>query len=151
MEVSAVKPTVHMRQVVIGIADPEITPEAVAIIFFQLDIELATGRRIFHDRAVIAEGREMIIRVDTPEQRLRRLLQEVAEDLVQRPFARIGAGSKPPAVAELAFRIEGKPSLGVKVIAVLRSVRCDERGRAGGLVGRQGQVGDAHREPVVLL
>ena len=151
MQVGAVQPAVHVRQGVIGIPDLEVAPEPVRIIFFRLDEELAGGRRVFHDGAVIAEGGEVVVRVDSSEQRLGRLVHEVGKDLVQRTFARIGARRQRPAVCELAVRIEGQAALDAHVVAVPGFVRREEFGRPVRLVSGQGQVGDPHGEPVALF
>ena len=103
------------------------------------------------DRAVVAEGRVVVVGVDAPEERLGRLVQEVGEDLVQRPFAGIGARRQTPAVAELALGVEGQPPLGIQAVVILGVVGGEKLGGAVGLVGGQGQVGDSHGEPVALL
>ena len=77
MQICTIKPAVHVRQISIGIPDQEVAPKSVGFFFFQLDIEFAHGRRILRDGTVIAEGRIVIIRIYTPEQSIRGLVQEI--------------------------------------------------------------------------
>ena len=151
MQVGTVQPTVHVRQVIIGILDLKVAPEPVGFFFFYLNVELTIGRRIFHDSTVITEGRVVVIRIHSAEQSIRRLVHEIGEDLVQRPFPRIGARRKRPAIIEFAVGIERQATLETHVFTILGFIRCKQLGRPVGLITGQGQVGDPHSEPVALF
>ena len=123
MQIGTVQPTVNVRQVIIGIPDNEIAPEPVGFFFFHLDVELAHGRRIFFDNAVITESRIVVIRIHTPEQGVGGLVQEIGEDLVQRSFPRIGACRQRPSIIEFTVGIERQATLKARVFTVLGFIR----------------------------
>ena len=82
----------------------------------QLHVHLAERRRdLLHDR-VVAERRIVIVRIDAPEQRVGRLVEEVAEQLVDRAFARVGARAQVPVLAELAVHVEREAGVQRRVV-----------------------------------
>ena len=85
VRIGAVEPAIDLRQLVLHVADLEVAPEAVALVVVDLHVELADRRRRLLDDAVVAEGRIVVVRVDSPEQRVRRLVHEVAEQILIGP------------------------------------------------------------------
>ena len=68
MEVGAVEPTFDLREFVVPVADLEAAPERVALGLAQLDVELARGGSALLNRAVVAEGRVVVVGIDAPEE-----------------------------------------------------------------------------------
>ena len=76
-----------MREVIVGILDLVVAPETVGFILFQLDVELAISWRILRDSTVITEGRIVVIRINSPKERVRRFVRKIGKDLLQGAFA----------------------------------------------------------------
>ncbi len=112
VQLRAVEPAVDLRELVVHVADLEVAPLAVALVAPDLHVELAERRRHLLDRAVVAERREVVVGIDAAEQRVRRLVEEVAEEILERRVARVGARREPPALVELAVQEEREPRVG---------------------------------------
>ncbi len=151
MHVGAIEATVDLRQLVVHIADVEVAPLRVPVVVADAREELALRRRHLLHRAVVAEGRVVVVGIDAPEQRLRRLVHEVAEELVERAFARIGARGQLPVVAELAVHEEREPPVGIRIDILLRIFTLQQVDRPARTAARQRQVRHPDVEPVVGL
>ena len=151
MHVRAVEPAVDLRELVVHVADLEVAPLAIVLAAPGLDVELAERRRHLLDRAVVAERREVVVGIDAAKQRVRRLVQEVAEEIRQRLVARVGARREVPAFVELAVDEEREPRVGRRVEVVGRVLALQQLDRAVRVVAVDGQVGHADVEPVVAL
>ena len=151
VHVGAVQAAVHLSELVVHVADLEVAPHGVVLALAELHVELAVGGCGLGDRAVVTEGRIVIVGIDAAEQGVRRLVEEVREDVLERAFPGIGAGREPPLVAELAVHVEGQPAVGRRVVVVGGVVAGElVHGTVGGVV-RQRQVRHAHVEPVARL
>ena len=115
MDVGTVEPALDQGQLVVHVADLEVAPEGMVLALVQLDEELAQGRRRLLDGAVVAEGRVVVVGIDAPEERVRRLVEEVAEEVLDRPLARVGARRQLPVLAELAVHVERQPAIRPRV------------------------------------
>ncbi len=151
MQLRAVEPAVDLRELVVHVVDLEVAPLAVALVAPDLRVELAERRRHLLDRAVVAERREVVIGIDAAEQRVRRLIEEVAEEILERPVARVGARGQSPAVVELAVHEERELRVGRGVEVVRAVLALQQLDRAVRVVARQGQIGHADVEPVLVL
>ena len=151
VRVGAVEATVDLRQFVAGVAHLEVAPEAVVLALAGLDVELAERRRHFLDHAVVAERRVVVVGIDATEQRVRRLVEEVAEQVLDRRFFRVGARDQFPVLAELAVDVEREATVG-RGIEVARCIRTLQRlGRAVRARLGERDVRHADVEPVVAL
>ncbi len=112
VQVGAVQTAVDLGQLVVHVADLEVAPDTVVIVVSELHVELAERRRHLLDRSVVAERGVVIVGIDAPEQRVRRLVQEVAEEIRQRLVARIGTCRELPVGTELAVHVEGQACVG---------------------------------------
>ena len=149
--VRAVQAAVDVGQRVVRVADLEVAPHGVALVLAQLEVELAEGGRGLLHGAVVTVGGIVVVGVDAAEQRIRRLVHEGAEDVLDRAFQGVGAGGQLPAVAELAVGEEGHAAVDRQVLVVAAALVGHQLDRAVGLRMRQRDVRDADVEPVVLL
>ena len=149
MDVGAVQPPIDLRELVVHVADAEAAPLRVVVVLAGTYEKLAQGRSHLLDGAVIAEGRVVVVRVDATEQRLGRLVQEIAEQLVDRCLARIGTGGQTPTVAELAVDEERKTAVEPRIVVASRIVSVEAFHRAAGTVFGQRQFRHADVEPVI--
>ena len=118
VEVRAVQTTVDARQLVVHVGNLEVAPLAEVVILADAHEELAHRGRHFLHGAVVAIRRVVVITVDTTEQRVRRLVQEVAEDVVDRSFTRIGTGRQAPVIPEFAVDEEREAAIDRRVVVV---------------------------------
>ena len=151
VQVAAVQAAIDVRELVVRVVDLEVAPQRVTLVARQLHVELAERRRdFFHDR-VVAERRIVIVRIDAPEQRVGRLVEEVAEQLVDRTFARVGARAQAPVLVELAVHVEREAAVQRRVVVIRRVLALQQIGRTARVRLGHRHVGDADVEPVVAL
>ena len=149
--VSAIEPAIHVGQLVVHVPDFEVAPLAEIVAIGKAHVELAHRGRKFLDGAVIAVGRIVIVCVDTAEQRLRRLVHEIAEQVLDGAFVGVGAGGQLPVIAPFAIHEERQASIQRGVVLVVGVRALQEVDRPIRLAGRQRQVRHADIEPVVFL
>src|SRR5262249_41136084 len=101
VQVSAVQRAIDVRQLVVEITELEVAPQRVVVTVLELGKELARARRKLLDRTVVAVGRVVVVGVDAPEERIGRLVHEVAEQLAHGTLARVRARAQLPGLAEL--------------------------------------------------
>ncbi len=147
--VGAVEAPVDLGEIGVENLGLEVAPHAEGAVLLRLDVELARGGRVLDGRAVVAEGRLEPVLVQPPEQRVGILVHEVAEDLVQRSLARVGAAGELPGIVGEAVGVEGEPAVDPGLRVVVLIVLADEPGRPVGVVDARGEIGDADGVPVV--
>ena len=150
MQVYAVQAAVDLCQRRIQVIDVVITQQAVVVVMLQLQVQLARGRRALLEGRVVAEGRIVKIRIETPQQCLRALLEKVAEQFVDRPFERIGTAGQAPVVAPAALGVVREAPVQVGLVVELVVVLGDQFRRAAGVVVGQRQVAEGDIKPVAI-
>ena len=151
VEIRAVQATVDLRQLVVHIADLEIAPLAEVITSAETNEEFAHTRCHFLDGTVVTESRVVIVRVDAAEQRIRRFLHEVGEQILKRTLTRIGAGHQFPLLTKFAIdeKCQAAIEVGFEIVVSIFALQQFSRAvdRALGI----GHVGHADVEPVILF
>ena len=71
VRIHAIQAAIHARQLVVHVGNLEVAPLTVIVVIGNAHEELAHCRREFLHRAVITEGRIVVIRIDAAEQRVR--------------------------------------------------------------------------------
>jgi len=122
VKIPAIQPAVDLCELVVDVVDPEIAPQAVIVVALRFHIELPERRRELLRGAVVAVGRVVIRGIDAPEQRVGRLVEEVAEQVFDRRLAGIGARRHPPIVGEFLRREERQAPVNARIV-VERRVR----------------------------
>ncbi len=151
MQPRPVERAVHVGQVGVGVTDPGVAPKSEVIVPGELEIEFAARRSLFLDGAVVTISGRVILGIKPSEQGLGRLVEGVAENLVQGAFTGIGAGLQAPPVCEFALGEKGKTSCKAQIIAVAVFLRGDKVGRAAVLVGGQCKIGETDGKPVLSV
>ena len=151
VEIRAVQSAINLRQLAVHVADLEITPLAVVVAPGHAHVKFAHARRHLFDGTVVTVGRVVKVRVDAAEQGIRRFLHEVGEQILKRTLARIGARRQFPVFTELAIDEKRQATVEVGFEIVVAVLTLHQLSRAVHRILRDGQVGHADVEPVVLL
>src|SRR5881397_489098 len=151
VRVGSVQTAVDMGHLVAHVAGVEIAPHPVILATARFEVELAQSRSHFCHDTVVAERRVVVIRIDTPEQRIGRFVEEVAEEVLHRSFASIRACRQSPALAGLAVHVERQPAIQRRIVGLRCVGPLQQTYRSARAVPGQGEIGDADVKEVSAL